>query len=91
MQEPAGRARAALGRRPGPARSGRQPDRASQIRAAWWPVDGVPDNPRSWLIRIGYRKLVDLLRSEQARRRREQQAAVADLVMHEPATQRKCP
>jgi RNA polymerase sigma factor (sigma-70 family) len=54
---------------------------ASQV----WPVDGVPDNPRSWLIRIGYRKLVDLLRSEQARRRREQHAAVADLAMHEPA------
>ncbi|TDB73202.1 RNA polymerase sigma factor [Micromonospora sp. KC721] len=52
-----------------------------------WPVDGVPANPRSWLIRIGYRKLVDLLRSEQARRRREQQAAAADLAMREPARQ----
>ncbi len=56
---------------------------ASQV----WPVDGVPNNPRSWLIRIGYRKLVDLLRSEQSRRRREQQAAVADLAVHEPAAQ----
>ncbi|MEH1125642.1 RNA polymerase sigma factor [Micromonospora sp. CPCC 206061] len=56
---------------------------ASQV----WPVEGVPENPRSWLIRIGYRKLVDLLRSEQARRRREQQAAAADPAMHEPARQ----
>ncbi|EEP72235.1 RNA polymerase ECF-subfamily sigma factor [Micromonospora sp. ATCC 39149] len=50
-----------------------------------WPVDGVPDNPRSWLIRIGYRKMVDLLRSDQARRRREQQAGMAELAMQEPA------
>lgn len=36
-----------------------------------WPTDGVPAEPRSWLIRVGYRKLVDLLRSEDADRRRE--------------------
>jgi RNA polymerase sigma factor (sigma-70 family) len=36
-----------------------------------WPIDGVPAEPRSWLIRVGYRKLVDLLRSEDADRRRE--------------------
>ncbi|BCJ45994.1 RNA polymerase sigma24 factor [Actinoplanes ianthinogenes] len=40
-----------------------------------WPAGGVPADPRGWLIRIGYRKLVDLLRAEQARRRREQRAA----------------
>ncbi|MEV0757589.1 DUF6596 domain-containing protein [Streptosporangium sp. NPDC050280] len=49
-----------------------------------WPADGVPDNPRSWLIRIGYRRMVDLLRADQARRRREQDAGVAELVMREP-------
>ena len=32
-----------------------------------WPVDGVPAEPRSWLIRVGYRRMIDLLRSEQAR------------------------
>jgi RNA polymerase sigma factor (sigma-70 family) len=42
-----------------------------------WPADGVPENPRSWLIRIGYRKMVDLLRADQARRRREQDAQLA--------------
>ncbi|WKG10277.1 sigma factor-like helix-turn-helix DNA-binding protein [Nocardia sp. PE-7] len=36
-----------------------------------WPVDGIPDNPRSRLIRIAYRRMIDMLRSEQARRRRE--------------------
>ena len=50
-----------------------------------WPVDGVPQNPRSWLIRIGYRRMIDLLRSDQARRRREQQAGMAELAMQEPA------
>ncbi|MEU4330096.1 RNA polymerase sigma factor [Nonomuraea dietziae] len=52
-----------------------------------WAADGVPDNPRSWLIRIGYRRMVDLLRSEQARRRREQEAGMTELAMHEPARQ----
>jgi RNA polymerase sigma factor (sigma-70 family) len=50
-----------------------------------WPADGVPENPRGWLIRIGYRKMVDLLRSDQARRRREQQAGMAELAIREPA------
>ncbi|MEU9836583.1 sigma-70 family RNA polymerase sigma factor [Streptosporangium sp. NPDC048047] len=50
-----------------------------------WPVDGVPDDPRSWLIRVGYRRMVDLLRSEQARRRREREAGAADQAMWEPA------
>ena len=50
-----------------------------------WPAEGVPENPRSWLIRTGYRKMVDLLRSDQARRRREREAGVAELAMHEPA------
>jgi RNA polymerase sigma factor (sigma-70 family) len=50
-----------------------------------WPADGVPENPRSWLIRIGYRRMVDLLRSDQARRRREQEAGMAELAMREPA------
>ncbi|MEU4449475.1 sigma-70 family RNA polymerase sigma factor [Actinosynnema sp. NPDC050801] len=52
-----------------------------------WPVDGVPENPRSWLIRIGYRRMVDLLRSDQARRRREQEAGLAELAMGEPSRQ----
>jgi RNA polymerase sigma factor (sigma-70 family) len=50
-----------------------------------WSAGGVPENPRSWLIRIGYRRIVDLLRSDQARRRREQQAGMAELALQEPA------
>ncbi|TQM01650.1 RNA polymerase sigma factor [Pseudonocardia kunmingensis] len=39
--------------------------------AAQWPRDGVPDDPRAWLITVAARRLTDLLRSEQARLRRE--------------------
>jgi RNA polymerase sigma factor (sigma-70 family) len=56
--------------------------------ATQWPTDGVPDNPKGWLITVAARRLTDLLRSEQARRRREdtvarwevprQQAGIAD-------------
>jgi RNA polymerase sigma factor (sigma-70 family) len=40
-----------------------------------WPIDGVADNPKGWLIRVASRRLIDLLRSEQARRQREDDAA----------------
>jgi RNA polymerase sigma factor (sigma-70 family) len=43
--------------------------------AQQWPADGVPDNPRSWLIRVGSHKLTDQLRSEESRRRREETVA----------------
>ena len=43
--------------------------------AAQWPKDGMPDNPRGWLITVASRSLTDLLRSEQARRRREDRVA----------------
>lgn len=36
-----------------------------------WPREGMPDNPRAWLIRVASRRMVDYLRSEEARRRRE--------------------
>jgi RNA polymerase sigma factor (sigma-70 family) len=39
--------------------------------AQQWPVDGVPDNPTSWLIRVASRRRIEMLRSENARRRRE--------------------
>jgi RNA polymerase sigma factor (sigma-70 family) len=39
--------------------------------AMQWPTGGIPDNPRGWLITVASRRLTDLLRSEQARQRRE--------------------
>ena len=38
---------------------------------ARWQEDGLPERPRAWLITVASRRLTDLLRSEQARRRRE--------------------
>jgi RNA polymerase sigma factor (sigma-70 family) len=37
-----------------------------------WPEQGYPDNPRAWLIQVGSRRLTDLLRSDESRRRREE-------------------
>ncbi|MEV4879378.1 RNA polymerase sigma factor [Streptomyces cyaneofuscatus] len=43
--------------------------------AGQWPEDGVPENPRGWLIRVASRRLTDRLRSDEARRRREETVA----------------
>jgi RNA polymerase sigma factor (sigma-70 family) len=40
-----------------------------------WPVEGVPRNPRGWLYHVALRRLTDQVRSEIARRRREDAAA----------------
>jgi RNA polymerase sigma factor (sigma-70 family) len=37
-----------------------------------WPAQGVPESPRGWLITVASRRLVDQLRSDDARRRREE-------------------
>ncbi|WP_327581167.1 sigma-70 family RNA polymerase sigma factor [Nonomuraea sp. NBC_00507] len=45
--------------------------------AVQWPEQGLPDNPRAWLITVAARRVVDHMRSEQARRRREESVAVS--------------
>ncbi|MCP2262350.1 RNA polymerase sigma factor, sigma-70 family [Streptoalloteichus tenebrarius] len=40
-----------------------------------WPAEAVPEEPRSWLIRVASRRLVDQLRADQARRSREEAEA----------------
>jgi RNA polymerase sigma factor (sigma-70 family) len=42
--------------------------------AAQWPRDGLPEQPRGWLIHVAARRLTDHVRSETARRRREEVA-----------------
>ncbi|HEV7706789.1 MAG TPA: DUF6596 domain-containing protein [Asanoa sp.] len=54
--------------------------------ARQWPVEGVPDNPRAWLIRVAARRLTDLLRSDQARRGREDTVAAWPVPAPGPAT-----
>jgi predicted RNA polymerase sigma factor len=39
--------------------------------ALQWPTEGVPTNPRGWLIIIANRRLIDQIRSDHARRTRE--------------------
>jgi RNA polymerase sigma factor (sigma-70 family) len=36
-----------------------------------WPLEGIPDNPRGWLIQVASRRMTDRVRSEIARRERE--------------------
>jgi RNA polymerase sigma factor (sigma-70 family) len=40
--------------------------------ARQWPVEGVPVNPRGWLIAVATRRLIDALRAEASRARREE-------------------
>ena len=57
--------------------------------AAQWPAEGVPNNPRGWLIHVAIRRMTDHLRAELARKRREaivvmqdeQTAPAADIAM----------
>ncbi|WSZ04464.1 sigma-70 family RNA polymerase sigma factor [Streptomyces sp. NBC_00872] len=54
--------------------------------ATQWPHEGVPGNPRGWLIQVASRRMTEQVRSEQARRRRE------DLVAGQvPADRRSAP
>ena len=43
-----------------------------------WAADGVPANPRGWLLTVATRRLTDGWRSESARRRREVTVAAAE-------------
>jgi predicted RNA polymerase sigma factor len=44
--------------------------------ATQWPAEGVPANPRAWLIQVAYRRMADHLRSEIARRQRDTAVAM---------------
>jgi predicted RNA polymerase sigma factor len=43
--------------------------------AVQWPEQGVPDNPRGWVVTVAARRLADQVRSDHARRRREETVA----------------
>ncbi|MET9344328.1 sigma-70 family RNA polymerase sigma factor [Nonomuraea sp. NPDC003804] len=44
--------------------------------ATQWPRDGLPDNPKAWLVTVASRRMIDEIRSEEARRRREAEVAL---------------
>jgi RNA polymerase sigma factor (sigma-70 family) len=54
--------------------------------AMQWPEDGVPENPRGWLIQVAARRMTDHLRTDLARRRRE-----TVVVMQSPPDQQVAP
>ena len=54
--------------------------------AVQWPTDGVPDNPKGWLVTVASRRRIGIWRAETARRRREAAAAALAPVDVEPAT-----
>ncbi|MFB7719631.1 RNA polymerase sigma factor [Nocardia sp. NPDC056100] len=63
---------------------------AAEAAAVQWDRDGVPDNPRGWLITVASRRLIDRLRADRARAGREEAVAVAqsrDSSLARPADQ----
>jgi RNA polymerase sigma factor (sigma-70 family) len=46
--------------------------------ALQWPKEGIPANPRGWLITVASRRLTDELRADTARRRREETVGVME-------------
>jgi RNA polymerase sigma factor (sigma-70 family) len=55
--------------------------------ATQWPVEGEPDHPRSWLIRVASRRMVDQFRRDDARRTREDLAASWSLTRADPVSE----
>ena len=56
--------------------------------AAQWKAQGIPENPRAWVLRVAQRRLADHLRSDGARRRREEQVSVLTPLIGEAAPAR---
>jgi predicted RNA polymerase sigma factor len=52
-----------------------------------WPRDGIPEEPRGWLLQTATRRLIDQWRSERSRRDRETLAAGQDVPEHEVSDQ----
>ncbi|MEU1522543.1 DUF6596 domain-containing protein [Nocardia rhamnosiphila] len=50
---------------------------AAEAAAADWVRNGIPDNPRAWLIRVAARRLIDRLRADRSRIGREDAVAAA--------------
>ncbi|HUI72143.1 MAG TPA: sigma-70 family RNA polymerase sigma factor [Spirochaetia bacterium] len=49
-----------------------------------WRIKGLPDDPRAWLTRVAFRRMVDQIRSESSRRRREVEEAAKAPPVEEP-------
>jgi RNA polymerase sigma factor (sigma-70 family) len=54
--------------------------------ATQWPREGLPDNPRGWLIHVAARRMTDEIRSNVARREREATLVRQEWPFHDPAS-----
>lgn len=76
LRELAPQVTAALTRRVGDFARAEDAVQEALLQAAQqWARDGLPDNPRAWLLAVATRRASDAARSEIARKKREQQAA----------------
>jgi RNA polymerase sigma factor (sigma-70 family) len=53
--------------------------------ALQWPREGIPENPRAWLIQVASRRMTDRVRSGAARRQRENAALHCGVLSPAPA------
>ena len=61
---------------------------ASLAAAIQWPIEGLPANPRAWLVQVAIRRMTDHIRREVARRRRENEVAVSrDELANQPVAE----
>lgn len=51
--------------------------------AEQWSRDGIPEDPRAWLVRVGSRRLIDARRSADARQKREAAESSSAAPLHE--------
>ena len=76
LRESAPRALAAVVRRFGDFADSEDAVQEATIDAArQWPLQGVPESPTGWLVHVASRRLTDRIRSESARRGREEAVA----------------
>jgi RNA polymerase sigma factor (sigma-70 family) len=79
LRESAPRALAAVARRFGDFADAEDAVQEATIDAArQWPAQGLPENPTGWLIHVASRRMVDRIRSETARREREDAVAAGE-------------
>ena len=79
LRESAPRALVAVARRFGDFADAEDAVQEAMIDAArQWPAQGLPESPTGWLIHVASRRLTDRIRSEAARRDREQAVAEAE-------------
>lgn len=49
------------------------------VAATRWPLEGVPDDPRAWLITVASRRRIERWRQDEARRRREEAVVASEV------------